>query len=92
MGQLIEASFMPDETDRQGSEARNPDGDSQDNNAESGIKKKKGAASSAANDVELRRLFRENEGRDLHEVALQVLENDKGPRSEKTKQIFGMLW
>ncbi|KAI4215016.1 MAG: hypothetical protein LQ351_002330 [Letrouitia transgressa] len=55
-------------------------------------KKKKGSASSIANDMELRRLFRENVGRSLKDVAVQVLANERGPRSEKTKQIFAMLW
>ena len=53
-----------------------------------GSRRKKGSASSQANDNELRRLFRENQGRDLNELAAQVLEK----KSEKTKQIFGMLW
>lgn len=57
-----------------------------------GIKRKKGAASSQANDKELRRLFRENETRSLDEVAQEVMSHDKGPKSEKTKQVFGMLW
>ena len=57
-----------------------------------GDKRKKGSSSSQANDIELRRLYRENQGRDLHEVALQVIRDDKGPKSEKSKQIFGMLW
>lgn len=55
-------------------------------------KKKKGSASSIANDLELRRLFRENEGRPLKEVAAEVLSNERGPKAEKTKQIFAMLW
>lgn len=55
-------------------------------------KKKKGSASSIANDLELRRLFRENQGRALKDVAAQVLANERGPKSEKTKQIFAMLW
>ncbi len=55
-------------------------------------KKKKGSASSIANDLELRRLFRENQGRSLKDVAAQVLANERGPKSEKTKQIFAMLW
>lgn len=55
-------------------------------------KKKKGSASSIANDLELRKLFRENVGRSLKEVAAQVLSNERGPRSEKNKQIFAMLW
>ena len=55
-------------------------------------KKKKGSASSAANDMELRRLFAENRGRPLKEVAAEVIVHERGPRSEKTKQIFAMLW
>lgn len=55
-------------------------------------KKKKGSASSIANDIELRRLFRDNQGRSLKDVAAQVLANERGPKSEKTKQIFAMLW
>lgn len=54
--------------------------------------KKKGSASSIANDKELRRLFRENQGRSLKDVAAHVLDNDRGPKSEKNKQIFAMLW
>lgn len=91
--ELIQAhNQQTDRSERQASEALTQYGDSQDNNTETGAKRKKGAATSAANDIELRRLFREYQGRDLHEVAQQVLENDKGPKSEKTKQIFGMLW
>ncbi|KAI4208055.1 MAG: hypothetical protein LQ346_000219 [Caloplaca aetnensis] len=56
------------------------------------VRKKKGNASTIANDIELKKLFRENVGRSLHEVAAQVLANERGPRSEKTKQIFAMLW
>lgn len=92
MEELLQASFAADGYERQGSEAQTQSTGDQDNNPESGTRKKKGAASSAANDVELRRLFRENSERDLHQVALQVLENEKGPKSEKTKQVFGMLW
>ena len=55
-------------------------------------RKKKGSAASVANDLELKRLFRENQGRSLKEVAAQVLANERTPRSEKTKQIFAMLW
>jgi len=52
----------------------------------------KGNASSQANDQELRRLFRENNQRDLKEVAASVIANERGPKSEKTKQIFAMNW
>ena len=64
----------------------------QKENVADGSRRKKGSASSQANDNELRRLFRENQGRELHDVALQIVKDEKGPRSEKAKQIFGMLW
>ncbi|MCJ1416055.1 hypothetical protein MMC32_002390 [Xylographa parallela] len=92
MQELLQASLANDRNERQESEVQTQDAGDQENNAENMAPRKKGAATSAANDIELRRLYRENVGRDLHEVALQVLENDKGPKSEKTKQIFGMLW
>ena len=53
---------------------------------------KKGSATSAANDMELRRLFAEHRGRPLKEVAAEVIVHERGPKSEKTKQIFAMLW
>ena len=64
----------------------------QDDAGTSESKRKKGSASSMANDQELRRLYRENKGRSLKDVASSVLANERGPRSEKTKQIFAMLW
>jgi len=53
---------------------------------------KKGSATSAANDAELKRLFAEHRGRPLKEVAAEVIVHERGPKSEKTKQIFAMLW
>lgn len=79
-----------DGKENQGLESLNEE-QPQDEGAGEG-KKKKGSASSLANDIELRRLFRENQGRSLKDVAAQVLANERGPRSEKTKQIFAMLW
>ena len=56
------------------------------------VKKPKGGASNVANEQELRRLFREHCHRDLRDVAISVLANERGPKSEKTKQIFAMNW
>ncbi|KAL9102946.1 MAG: hypothetical protein Q9163_001972 [Psora crenata] len=53
---------------------------------------RKGNASSQANDQELRRLYQENCHRNLKDVAVSVLANERGPGSEKTKQIFAMNW
>ena len=55
-------------------------------------RQKKGSSSSIANDIELRKLFNENSHRSLRDVADQVLLNERGPKSEKTKQIFAMIW
>ena len=64
----------------------------QDDTGTEAGKKKKGSASSAANDMELRRLFSEHRGRPLKDVAAEVIVHERGPKSEKTKQIFAMLW
>ncbi|KAI9851415.1 MAG: hypothetical protein M1838_003766 [Thelocarpon superellum] len=53
---------------------------------------RKPSTQSAQNDLELRRLFRENDGRSLQEIATQLQGNERGPQSEKTRQIFAMLW
>jgi regulatory factor X len=56
-------------------------------------KKKKGSMSGAAtNDKELRQLLNQNEGRNLREVAAEVIQNDKTAKAEKSKQLFAMLW
>ena len=55
-------------------------------------RKKKGSASSIANENELRKLFAANKDRDLNDIAASVLANERGPKSEKTKQIFAMNW
>jgi regulatory factor X len=56
-------------------------------------KKKKGSMSgSATNDRELRQLLNQNEGRNLKDVAAEVIQNDRTSKSEKSKQLFAMLW
>lgn len=65
----------------------------EDSNNESNPKKRKGAASSLANDQELRRLLQQYQGRSLPEVAAEVQRNEgSGGKSEKAKQVFAMLW
>ena len=68
------------------------DEQTQDDAGAGETKKKKGSASSIANDNELRKLFAANKDRDLNDVAASVLANERGPKSEKTKQIFAMNW
>ncbi len=56
-------------------------------------KKKKGSTSGAAtNDKELRQLLNQNEGRNLKDVAAEVIQNDRTSKAEKSKQLFAMLW
>ena len=62
-------------------------------NTEAGPKKKKGAATSLANDAELRRLLSQYSGRCLKDVAAEVQRKEGGEgKSEKAKQVFAMLW
>ena len=68
------------------------DEQTQDDTGAGETRKKKGSASSIANDNELRKLFAANKDRDLNDVAASVLANERGPKSEKTKQIFAMNW
>ncbi|KAH8725435.1 RFX DNA-binding domain-containing protein [Phaeosphaeriaceae sp. PMI808] len=55
-------------------------------------KKKASASGSATNDKELRQLLAQNEGRNLKDVAAEVIQNDRTSKSEKSKQLFAMLW
>ncbi|KAK5944663.1 hypothetical protein PMZ80_001863 [Knufia obscura] len=66
----------------------------EDSNNENGpSKRRKGTASSLANDQELRRLLAQYGGRTLKEVANEVQKNEgSGGKSEKAKQVFAMLW
>lgn len=47
---------------------------------------------SANNEKEMRTLFETNRGRDIADVAKELQENDKGPCSERYRQVFAMLW
>ena len=82
-------SFCGDEQQMQ---ENGNDSQALDDGAGGESRKKKGSASSIANDIELRKLFQENQGRPLIDVAAQVITHERGPKSEKTKQIFAMLW
>ncbi|KAF2176271.1 hypothetical protein K469DRAFT_607759 [Zopfia rhizophila CBS 207.26] len=55
-------------------------------------KKKKGSASGATNDKELREMLARNDGRDLKDVAAEVIATDRTSKAEKSKQLFAMLW
>ncbi|KAI9746558.1 MAG: hypothetical protein M1818_000271 [Claussenomyces sp. TS43310] len=53
---------------------------------------KKASKSSAANELEMRQLFQTNKHRTLPEVATELHGNERGPQSERTRQVFAMLW
>jgi regulatory factor X, other len=62
-------------------------------NPDVGGKRKKGAATSLANDAELRRLLKQYQSKTLKEVASEVQRKEGGEgKSEKAKQVFAMLW
>ena len=53
---------------------------------------KKASKSSAANELEMRQLFQANKHRSLPEVATELHGNERGPQSERQRQVFAMLW
>ncbi|KAF2756061.1 hypothetical protein EJ05DRAFT_88331 [Pseudovirgaria hyperparasitica] len=55
-------------------------------------KKKRGSQATATNDRELRDLLASNMDRPLKDVAIEVVKTERTPRSERTKQLFAMLW
>jgi regulatory factor X len=46
----------------------------------------------ANNELEMRQLYSANRHRDLEEVAKELHGNERGPNSERTRQVFAMLW
>jgi len=53
---------------------------------------KPGSRSSANNEMEMRQLFNANKHRHLQDVAEELHGNERGPNSERTRQVFAMLW
>ncbi|OTA85208.1 hypothetical protein M434DRAFT_82818 [Hypoxylon sp. CO27-5] len=47
---------------------------------------------SANNELEMRQLFQANQHRTLPDVARELHGNERGPNSERARQIFAMLW
>ncbi|KAI2629073.1 RFX DNA-binding domain-containing protein [Hypomontagnella submonticulosa] len=47
---------------------------------------------SANNELEMRQLFQSNKNRTLADVAKELHGNERGPNSERARQIFAMLW
>lgn len=57
-----------------------------------GAAKPTSARSSANNELEMRQLFTANRHRHLQDVAGELHGNERGPNSERTRQVFAMLW
>lgn len=55
-------------------------------------KRRKPSAVTATNDKELREMLSRNRGRPLKDVAQEVIQKERTPMAEKTKQLFAMLW
>ena len=55
-------------------------------------RRRKGSTATATNDKELRELLSRNEERALKDVAQEVIQKERTPQAEKTKQLFAMLW
>ncbi|KAI0157571.1 hypothetical protein GGR57DRAFT_490974 [Xylariaceae sp. FL1272] len=47
---------------------------------------------SANNELEMRQLFQGNKHRRIEEVARELHGNERGPNSERARQVFAMLW
>jgi regulatory factor X len=80
------------EGDSQLIEGRSDEQDEVDSLAGAGGPAKKASKSSAANELEMRQLFHTNKHRSLPEVASELHGNERGPQSERQRQVFAMLW
>lgn len=48
--------------------------------------------SSANNEREMQQLFMANKHRSLQDIARELHGNERGPNSERQRQVFAMLW
>ncbi|KHJ34256.1 putative cephalosporin c regulator 1 [Erysiphe necator] len=80
------------DTDLQMHEARSDEHDDGESVVGVGGPVKKASKSSAANELEMRQLFQANKHRSLPEVATELHGNERGPQSERQRQVFAMLW
>ncbi|TVY34681.1 Transcriptional regulator [Lachnellula occidentalis] len=80
------------EAESQIMEGRSDEQDEVDSLAGANGPAKKASKSSAANELEMRQLFQSNKHRSLPEVASELQGNERGPQSERQRQVFAMLW
>ena len=68
--------------------------DADDHSLGSGLsgRKMSSSKSSANNELEMRELFQSNVHRSLQNVAHELHGNERGPNSERTRQVFAMIW
>lgn len=71
---------------------RSDEQDDMDSQAGASEPTKKPSKSSAANELEMRQLFQANKHRRLPEIAAELHGNERGPQSERQRQVFAMLW
>jgi regulatory factor X len=55
-------------------------------------RKDKKRRSTANSDGELRELFEANRGRSLEDVSNELRGNERGPKAERKRQLYAMLW
>lgn len=80
------------EGDSQLLEGRSDEQDDIDSVAGASGPAKKTSKSSAANELEMRHLFHLNKHRSLPDIAMELHGNERGPQSERQRQVFAMLW
>jgi len=73
-------------------EGRSDEQDDVDSVAGANGLSKKPSKSSAANELEMRQLFHQHKHRTLPDVAAELHGNERGPQSERQRQVFAMLW
>lgn len=52
----------------------------------------KNTTRTANNEREMQQLYQANRHRSLHDVARELHGNERGPNSERQRQVFAMLW
>lgn len=86
----MEGSFL--EEDSQMLDGRSEEQEDAESVAGANVPAKKPSKSSAANELEMRQLFHANKDKSLTEIAKQLQVNERGPNSERHRQVFAMLW
>lgn len=86
------ASFTDGDSQMMEREEGGDDADSVAASFQAALGPRGGTRTSANNELEMRQLFQANKHRSLQEVAMELHGNERGPNSERARQIFAMLW